>query len=149
MVPGKDKNNLRRLLLIFTFLQHSLSQFPCLAQEDDFDVLFLPPALVLQHILQRLANALAFLFTFARSKSKLGKPEFIPLLKQKACCMTLFISQVIRHTRIIRLKANPGPRNVHNSGILRLIRLRRKNMVVQLSGNSIQASTSLFIFQEA
>ena len=84
MVPGKDKNNLRRLLLIFTFLQHSLSQFPCLAQEDDFDVLFLPPALVLQHILQRLANALAFLFTFARSKSKLGKPEFHSILKAES-----------------------------------------------------------------
>ena len=83
MVPGKNKNNLRRLLLIFAFLSNSLSRFPCLAQ-GDFDVLFLPPALVIQHIFQRLANALAFFFTVARSKSRLSKPLFYSTLKAES-----------------------------------------------------------------
>ena len=84
MVPGKNKNNLRRLLLLFTFLSNPLSRIPCLAQKDDFNVLFLPPALVIQHIFQRLANALAFFFTFARSKSRLGKPLCYSTLKAES-----------------------------------------------------------------
>ena len=50
----------------------------------------------------------------------------------------MFISQVLGHTMILRLKANPGLHNVHNSKILHLIRLKRRNMVVQHSGISIQ-----------